>query len=80
MVFVRCLCGRADVLFSHFCSEMENSFLQLGDIISFVWKHEQLLDAFWRRLTSLYHSLNGRVSSLSVLEELIISGAARGIH
>lgn len=32
------------MLFSHFCSEMENSFLQLGDIISFVWKHEQLLD------------------------------------
>lgn len=23
---------------------MENSFLQLGDIISFVWKHEQLLE------------------------------------
>lgn len=89
MVFVRCLRGRADVLFAHSCSEMENSLQQLSGIVSFVWKHEQLQDlvtdradnfCILRRLTCF----NGRVSVLRVSEELIISvvalGAARGIN
>lgn len=43
------------VFSSHICSQMENSSRQLSIIVSFVWKHQQLLDS--TRMPNCIHSL-----------------------